>query len=162
MSDAVRELFDEFRRDHATLGRGLHNIAVALRAGDDEGASVAARDLDRAAGAHIAFEEGHFYPELRELLGDSEVDAFEREHERGYSAIDRLLALKARGTLTPAERSELLRQIEAMQTHTDECGEHFGALGRIPLKRQKELLAALKQLREEAPTWTAVRAQGTA
>lgn len=154
MNDAVRELFDEFRKDHELLGRGLYEIAVALRAEDDLAAAEAARRLDRAAAAHIAFEEGHFYPELRALIGDLEVDRFGREHKLGLAAIARLCALQPGDRLSCADRAELLGQIETMQTHTEECGEHFGALGRIPEQRQRELLTALKQLRTQSSRWT--------
>ncbi len=157
MTDPVRALFDEFRRDHEILGHGLHDIAVALRADDDAQASEAARRLDRAAGAHIAFEERYFYPELRKLLGDVEVNAFESQHALGHAAIARLVArTPGDAPFSKGERGQLLRQIETMQVHTDECGEHFGALGRIPQQRQQELLEALQHLRKASPTWAEV------
>ena len=155
MTDAVRELFEEFRRDHEVLGRGLHQIATALRAEDDAAAGQAARRLDREAGAHIVFEEDHFYPELRKLIGDKEVDAFEAEHQLGHAAIARLEGLGPGESLSPGERENLLHRIETMQVHTDECGEHFGALGRIARSRQEELLEALRALRNSSPAWSA-------
>lgn len=162
MADAVRELFDEFRRDHEVLGRGLHEIATALRAGDDAAAGAAARRLDVAAGPHIAFEETQFYPELRKLIGDAEVDRFEHEHELGVASIGRLTALRAGDGLTGEERNRLLAQVETMQLHTDECGEHFGALGRIPARRQEELLRMLRQLRKKPPRWSTLAAERSA
>lgn len=160
MSDVVRELFDEFQRDHETLGRGLHAIASALRACDDGQAGAAARELNHSAGAHIAFEERHFYPELRKLLGNPEVEAFENDHARGVQAIARLATLQPSESLTAAQRDGLLQDVAAMQAHTDECGEHFGAIGRVPLSRQEAFLAALRQLRVQSPTWTSVAKQG--
>ncbi|KWV94629.1 hemerythrin domain-containing protein [Erythrobacter sp. AP23] len=162
MTDPVRELFDDFRHDHEVLGHGLHDIATALRSARDEDAADAARRLDLAAGAHIAFEQSHFYPELRKLIGAQEVDRFEDEHARGLAAIVRLGGIGPGQELSAAERAELLAQIETMQVHTDECGEHFGALGRIPRERQAELLAALRDLREQAPRWTALVPDRTA
>lgn len=162
VTDAVRALFDEFRHDHAVLGHGLHAVAAALRAGDDGKARRAARDLDRAAGAHIAFEERYFYPELRRLIGDVEVDAFHRQHAEGHAAIRQLAGDQPARRYSASERARLLGQIETMQVHTDECGEHFAALGRIPHNRQEQLLGALRDLREEAPAWTAIAAEGAA
>ena len=160
MTDVVRELFVEFRSDHEILGRGLHDIATALRASDDDRAADAARKLDRAAGAHIAFEEKHFYPELRELLSDGEVDALEQEHKSGQAAIGKLATLRPSDSLTDTERAVLVEQIETMQVHTAECGELFGALGRIARKRQEKLLTALRQLRKASPAWTALAEAG--
>ncbi|TRD11629.1 hemerythrin domain-containing protein [Erythrobacter insulae] len=154
MSDPVSELFDEFRHDHQTMGRGLFAIAKALRAEDDQAAGSAARAIDRAAGAHIKFEELYFYPELRALLGNQTVDRFAQEHSEGLAAMVRLTALEESARLSDAERKHLLDQIETMRAHTDECGEHFGALGRIPRQQQESLLAALRKLRSEAQLWT--------
>ena len=154
MSDPVAELFEEFRHDHQIMGRGLFEVAAALRAGDDQQAAEAARALDRVAGPHIRFEELYFYPELRSLLGDPTVERFEAEHREGLAAIGRLSRLKDAGSFSSVERERLGKQIDVMREHTDECGEHFGALGRIPRPQQQNLLTALHKLRREGGLWT--------
>jgi len=159
MNDPVAELFDEFRRDHQVMGRGLFEIATALKAEDDQKAAEAARALDVVAGPHIRFEELYFYPELRGLLGDSTVDRFESEHREGLAAVLRLSRLEKNAVLTTEERKQSRDQIDTMRVHTDECGEHFGALGRLPKQQQKNLLSALQRLRLAGDRWTE-RARG--
>ena len=70
MNSLAKELSIAFQRDHAVLGRGLHELAAALRDGDILSAKRVAAELDRDAGPHIAFEEQCFYPRMRDLLSD--------------------------------------------------------------------------------------------
>ena len=53
----------------------------------------------------------------------------------------------------------MLRDLEVMQAHVAECGELFGAMGRIPIEEQNALYRELLALREQAPRWTEVAAK---
>ena len=148
------DLLEAFRRDHAVLGRGLHEISEHLRGGDLAAAKACGERVDRQAGAHIAFEEQFFYPLLRRLLGNAEVDRLYHEHGQGLSVIKALAQLPQRATLGEAERRTMLRDSEAMEAHVAECGELFGTMGRIPLDEQNALYRELVALRDKAPRWT--------
>jgi Hemerythrin HHE cation binding domain len=154
MKPRSSDLFEAFREDHAVLGRGLHEISEHLRGGDLLAAKVSGERIDRAAGAHIAFEERFFYPALRRLLGDVEVDRLYQEHGKGVSVIKALAESPEDATLSDAERRKMLQDSELMEAHVAECGELFGAIGRIPLEEQEALYRELLALRDKAPRWT--------
>lgn len=147
-------LFDAFREDHAILGRGFHDLSQSLRAHDIEAAKAAARHLDAVAGAHIAFEERHFYPALIPLLGANDVERLFGEHQLGLDVVHKLLALQAGETLSKPQWSALLKQSQEMEQHIAECGELFAAMGRIDAADRETLLQRLLELREAAPRWT--------
>jgi hypothetical protein len=154
MSARPSDLFEAFRQDHAVLGRGLHEISKHLRGGDLRAAKACGERVDREAGAHIAFEEQFFYPTLRRLLGDADADRLYREHGQGLSVIKALAALPEGATLSEAEGRMMLQNTELMEAHVAECGELFGAMGRIPLSEQTALHRELLALRAKAPRWT--------
>jgi uncharacterized membrane protein YccC len=158
MNGRPSPLFDAFHYDHAVLGRGLFEIETQLRGRNIEAAKAAAGQLDRDAGAHIAFEEQFFYPVLRRLIGKQEVNRFYREHNEGLDLVRSLVELPARSELSDDRRRELLDEAVQMQRHVIECGELFGALGRIPLDEQATLHQQLLRFREQAPRWTEVNA----
>jgi hypothetical protein len=154
MNARPSELFEAFREDHTVLGRGMHEISGHLRGGDLPGAKACGEDVDRKAGAHIAFEEQFFYPALRRLLGDAEADRLYQEHGQGLSVIRALAELPEGATLSESERRTVLQASELMEAHVAGCGESLGAMGRIPLEEQKALYRELLALREKAPRWT--------
>ncbi len=158
MMAPTSDLAQAFRDDHAVLGRGLHEVSAYLRGGDLRAAKDRADRLDREAGPHIAFEERCFYPVLRRLLGDAEVERLYGEHGDGLAAIRSVAALPEGAVLDESERRGLLEQLEAMETHVVECGELFGAMGRIPRQEQEALHRELLALRERAPRWTELTA----
>jgi len=154
MNALPSDLLEAFRHDHAALGRGLREISEHLRSGDLPAAKSCAERVDREAGAHIAFEEQFFYPALRRLLGDAEVDRLYREHGRGLAAVRALAALRETAAPGEADRRAVLQDLELMEDHVAECGELFGTMGRIPTEEQKTLHRELLALREKAPRWT--------
>ena len=156
MNGRTSLLFDAFHHDHAVLGRALYEIETELRGQKLEAAKAAAERLDREAGAHIAFEEQFFYPALRRLLGNEDVDRFYHEHREGFDVIRSLVSTPAGDQLSDKRRLELLAKVELMQRHVIECGELFGAMGRIPPDEQEALYAELLRLRERAPRWTEI------
>ena len=110
-----------------------------------------AERLDAEAGAHIAFEEEHFYKALVPLLGVAEVDNMYREHEHGLAVVQ---AATRSASLAEVERADLLKKSEAMEAHIAECGDLFAAMGRIPPEEQAALHKNLLRWRELNPRWT--------
>jgi len=159
MNAPPSDLFEAFREDHSVLGRGLHEISEHLRSGDLQAAKACGEQVDREAGAHIAFEEQFFYPLLRRLLGDAEADRLYQEHGHGLSAIKALAQLPEGAMLSESERRALLESLELMEVHVAECGELFGTIGRIRLDDQQMLYRKLRALREKAPRWTELPAK---
>ena len=155
MTQETGELIRAFGEDHAILGHGFHRISTALRAGALGEARRLALELDARAGAHIVFEEEHFYPCLRSILGTSDVDRLYREHDDGLDVLRRLEALEGGADLPVPQRAALLAKSEAMERHIAECGELFEAIGRIPPTEQAALFYHLTRLRREEPGWTA-------
>jgi len=155
-------LFDAFRADHAILGRGFYELSALLRAGDVPGARRRAERLDREAGAHMAFEERHFYPALRRLIGDDEVGRLYGEHGRGLAVVRALSRETIDEPLGQEEARQLLEGSELMESHVAECGELFGAMGRIPTDEQEDLYRQLLTLREQRPRWTDLGSDGAA
>ena len=154
-----KQLLDAFREDQAELGRGFFELSKCLRADDLDRAQAIARDLDAKAGAHIGFEEHHFYPRLRPLLGDTDVDRMVGEHEIGLKVIKTVMSLPAKGELSAETRAQLLQDAEAMSTHIAECGELFGAIGRLDAAEQQSLLDELLTWRRERPRWSEIDAE---
>ena len=153
------QLFDAFREDHAELGKGFFELSQSLRADDLDRALAIARELDAKAGAHIGFEEHHFYPRLRPLLGDNDVDRMVAEHEIGLKVIKTLKSLAAEDELSADTRAQLLQDAEAMSTHIAECGELFGAIGRLDAAEQQSLLEELRSWRRKRPCWSEIDAE---
>ena len=153
------QLFDAFREDHAKLGKGFFELGQSLRADDLDRAKAIVRDLDAEAGAHIAFEEHHFYPSLRPLLGDADVDRMAAEHAIGLKVIKTLQRQPADEALSTTTKTKLLQDADAMSTHIDECGELFGAIGRLDAAEQQSLLDELLAWREIRPCWSEIDAE---
>lgn len=137
-------------------------MSALLRAGDLPAARERAERLDREAGAHMAFEEQHFYPALRGLIGDTEVDRLHGEHEQGLEVVRALRALPEGGSLEPNQRRALLARSELMESHVAECGELFGTMGRIPPGEREDLYRRLLALRRASPRWTDLSSAGGA
>ena len=144
-------LFEAFHSDHATLGKGFHDLSAALRADDLAMARQVAERLDADAGAHIAFEEEHFYEALVPLLGAAEVEKMCRDHQQGLEVVK---VMKQSTALSESDRSEWLQKSEAMEAHIAECGDLFAAMGRIPVEQQAALHKHLLKWRELNPRWT--------
>lgn len=154
MNEVLDKLTQAFREDHAVLGRGFHDLSTCLRSSDLDQARVVADDLDRNAGAHIAFEEEVFYPALRKLLSDADSDRFHGEHGMGLRAVRTLLQLGKDESLPEGRIRDILADSEVMERHIAECGEVFGALARIPENEGRQMLSRLEELRELSPRWT--------
>ncbi|MEW6039271.1 MAG: hemerythrin domain-containing protein [Pseudomonadota bacterium] len=159
-SPPEHNLFDAFREDHAVLGRGFHQLSQCLRGNDAAGARAAAERIDAAAGAHIAFEERHFYPALARILGAPEVRRMYLEHGKGLAAVRALLERKPGAPIAEDERSRLMELSRAMEAHIAECGEMFQAMRRLPDAEQAALYRQLTVWRERHPRWTRLPVSG--
>ncbi len=158
MAEENADLFSAFAEDHAFLGTCFHELSQALRAGDLSTARTLAARLDREAGAHIAFEEEQFYPELVGLLGEAEVERMHAEHRDGLEVVQRLCSQGPASEPSEAKRRHLLTLSEGMETHIADCGDLFEAMGRIPPREQELLHAALVEWRLRHPEWRAYAA----
>ncbi len=158
MNNPSKELPIAFQRDHAVLGRGLHDLAVALRDGDILSAKRVAAEVDRDAGPHIAFEEQCFYPRVRDFLSDPEVDRFYAEHRLGQTALGQIMAMPDAAWPDARQMNGLLGDVELMERHVAECGALFAAMDLIPAIEQRTLLAQLNGLRASASCWTSLEA----
>lgn len=155
MQHQKNSLFEAFHADHATLGRGFHELSQSLRAHDLGSARDIADRIDAQAGAHVAFEEEHFYKALLPLLGEAEVGRMYEEHRRGLKVVRSVLQLaSSKQPLEETVRVQLVHESEAMQTHIAECGGLFEAMGRIPVEEQAVLYQHLLKWREANPRWT--------
>ncbi len=148
------DLFAAFREDHAVLGRGFFDLAQSLRANDLEQARAAAAPLDRAAGAHIAFEEENFYPALPAFLDADELQRMYDEHRVGPGVVRTLCALHQQGQLAEGQRRQLLQNAEVMAQHIADCGALFETMGRLPPEQQSALFCELQDWRQKSPRWT--------
>ncbi|UCH49589.1 MAG: hemerythrin domain-containing protein [Betaproteobacteria bacterium] len=151
MAQHKNSLFEAFHADHAVLGRGFHELSQCLRNNDLAAARQVAQRVDADAGAHIAFEEEHFYKALLPLLGAAEVEKMYREHEDGLEVVQAVIRATA-----PDEQhtAELLEKSQAMEAHIAECGDLFAAMGRIPPEQQAELHRHLLKWRDSSPRWS--------
>jgi hypothetical protein len=153
MEEPSRKLIEAFQEDHALLGSGFHELSKCLRANDAVAAQRIAKRLDEEAGAHIAFEEEHFYPSLEPLFGEGEVARLHAEHRLGLEVVQTLIARQAETPLGENERRRLLELSEIMDRHIAECGELFEAMGRLPPEAQEELHGQLQDWRRARPRW---------
>jgi len=154
-------LCEAFREDHAVLGRGFHELSTLLRGRDTEGARIVAERVDSEAGAHIAFEEEHFYPTLARLQGAEAVEPLYAEHAVGLEVVRSLCEAKPGAPWSAAACMELLGKSEIMERHIADCGTLFGAMASLAEPERARLLNALNALRRERPRWSRY-AQGKA
>ncbi|WP_114520769.1 hemerythrin domain-containing protein [Altererythrobacter sp. ZODW24] len=154
MTEINKELFKEFRHDHAVLGRGLHKLRAMIVSGDVSQLKAASVVLDKIAGSHIAFEEEDFYPALAAFLSTEELDSMYAEHSHGAATLDAIAELDQSEDLCPEMRTQLLERIDEMEKHVSECGELFGAMGGLDEVKKARLLQNLRRRRKGASPWT--------
>jgi hypothetical protein len=154
MTDPSTALREAFLDDHKHLTRGLTRTLQALRDGDDANAIQLADTMDRAVGAHMAFEEDVFYPKLAAILGEGFVEHLEEEHEIGQQAVKTLLSHTPGEPLTEEERMELIEGLDTMLDHAVGCGTLLSHLDGLQEAGKKELLDQLLELRRRGVRWT--------
>lgn len=153
-----QKLFDAFHADHAALGKALHELRTELASGDAKAARKSASDLDRTAGAHIAFEETDFYPALKEALSEEEVEAMYREHADGLSVIQDIIGADDAELKDPVVQASFLLRIDALLGHVSDCGDLFGVMGTLSEEQFETLYGNLEYWRSHSPRWSIVSA----
>ena len=156
-----QKVIDAFHEDHAALGRMLHELRISLTAGETEKARQRASELDRAAGAHIAFEENDFYPALKDTLSSKEVAAMYAEHADGLAVIQDIAEADDAELGDPIVQASFVVRIDALAEHVSECGELFGAMGVLSEQQFKKLHGNLEYWRSRSPRWSIVSAPET-
>jgi hypothetical protein len=147
-------LREAFLRDHQLLTRGFRDLLVALERHDDDAAREIADRLDRVAGAHIEFEEGHYYPALRECLGRDRVEEMYDEHQVGLSAIRAVVSRPESTALAPEERSRVMHDAQVALDHAVACGAALAHLEGLDEASQRRLLDALLAAHESGRRWS--------
>ena len=148
-----------FLEDHREFTSGLYRILKALRSEDDATAVGLAKQLDRAVGAHIEFEEEQFYPALRERLGSGVVTQLYGEHATGQRAIAGLVALEEGTRMGSDRRAELVEALERTLEHASSCGSLLSHLSALSPGCRAELLERLREIRRRPTRWTQRRAR---
>jgi len=147
-------LHTAFLEDHRHLTKGLAGLLESLRQNNAPRATTIARELDRVAGPHMAFEEAVLYPELQGRLGKSFVDQLYHEHALGKKAVSHLVHRAKSGPLTPPERSTLIEQVETALEHALSCGSLLSYLDTLSTERHNEMLQQLLDMRTQERLWT--------
>ena len=148
------ELEAAFREDHQQLMRGLRAVLRALEARDDASAVRLARELDRAAGPHMAFEEEVFYPRVAESRGQDFVDGLVSEHAVGQRAISVLAESGVEASMTEAQRAQLIEDLELALSHALSCGTLLSEIRESEPERERQELERLRELRERGQRWS--------
>ena len=147
-------LQQEFLDDHRVLISGLRDIITAIETDELERAVETAKRLDREAGAHMAFEEEVFYPQLARTYGDEFVERMVAEHEAGHRAIKSLIARQDAPRLAAEERSEILDDLGVALKHVMSCGTMLSELGTGKADVDEGALDHLRTLRDRAEPWS--------
>ncbi len=148
------ELARAFTDDHRVFTRGLSRILKALRRDDPATAVALAKELDRAVGPHIEFEEQVFYPVLVESLGKDFVSQLYREHRIGQTAVS-VLVSHPQGEPLPAEaRDRLIGQLETAMDHALSCGTLLSHVTSRDAADQLRMLEQLEDFSRRGHRWT--------
>jgi hemerythrin-like domain-containing protein len=147
-------LQQEFLDDHRKLTRDLKSLLASLERGDLGEAIAVATELDRDAGAHMAFEEEVFYPRLARVHGQPFVDRMVDEHETGQRAVKRVLDLQSGAELTESQHDELVADLRVALGHVLSCGTMLSELDSGESTADRRALDRLRQLRAEGELWS--------
>lgn len=150
----LSELQEEFLRDHRVLSRGLNDILQALEEDRFDAAIEQASELDRQAGAHMAFEEEIFYPRLAQVRGQPFVDRLISEHEVGQRAIRALARHRPGDRIGNEERRRIVADLETALGHVLSCGTMLSELDSGDRHADDAALGRLRDLRESGERWT--------
>ena len=147
-------LLRAFHADHRAMTQSLYALLQAVKERDLARAIELAEQVDCVAGPHIAFEEEHFYPLLREPLGDAFVRQLYEEHAAGRSAVETLRECSNPEQLDPSTISRVEEQLEIAVQHARSCGTLASRLSGLEPTRAARLLRELDALRDQQRCWT--------
>ncbi len=146
-----------FLEDHHKMMRGLDTVSRALAEGDRRRAMEAARELDRAAGPHIQFEEEVLYPRVKEARGQAYYDTLIGEHDNARHGVEALLKLGDAsgdaGEPSAADAGKIQADIETGLEHGAHCGTLLSYLTTLDPARQQSALDRLLELRRTGSPW---------
>jgi len=153
LTDIKNALFRDFQIDHSALGEKLFALRTALIQRSVEAAQSIAEEIDRDAGAHMAFEEKDFYPALKKFLTEDEVFRMYLEHADGLAMIVDIIEAEGPEFDDPEFMSNILEHLERMDHHVADCGDLFGALGGLEPSQYQTLYDRLHEWKRKAPSW---------
>ena len=155
--EETKEIRDAFLRDHRLLTRGFSQMVTALRDGDLGRAAEIADELDRSAGAHVAFEEELLYPLVEQARGQEYTSRLYREHEVALQTVRSLLSY-AEDPSPRLDIDQLLNGARTAVVHAVSCGSLLSHLTSLPREGQQRMLQRLRELEEQSPRWTDLQA----
>ncbi len=147
-------LQQEFLDDHRILIAGIQGIIEAIEREDSGRAIELAAELDRQAGAHMAFEEEIFYPRLAKVYGAEFVEQMVAEHGVGQRAVRTLLAKNLDRPLSRKQRSQVLEDLDVALKHVMSCGTMLSELASGTAEVNAKSLDRLRELRDQGERWT--------
>lgn len=153
MTTKSTTLEQAFVGDHREMTQHFSRLLQALQNHDDSSAVQLADQLDQLAGPHIQFEEHYLYPEVARHRGEEYTRRLYEEHRAARQALRLLLEHKDTPHLTPEERSRLLELVQVGLDHAISCGTLASHLTALDPAHKAELLARLKQFRQESKRW---------
>lgn len=139
-------LSDEFLIDHRAMADGILALRHALEAGDRRRAHEAAERVDATSGSHIAFEERHLYPALA-----APAQMYD-DHDAARRAVAAIVG--SPGGLAGDERRRIVRELDRMLAHMDDCGRLLDEIEHLSPAEQSALEDRLFEWRERAPRWS--------
>ena len=157
MTDPWQELHQIFLNDHREMTRGFRQLLLAIRDGKDREAARLADHLDILSGPHIAFEERHLYPRVRQQRGKEYADRLYHEHREMLDSLRTLQALAAdspSARLSDSDRQAVAGQLETGLQHAATCGTLLSHLQSLPGNEQLELLDTMRAIRQRPCRWT--------
>lgn len=156
MFPAYNILSQAFQFDHARLAQLSGNLRRALSNRDIIGARNIANDLDREAGAHIAFEEIDFYPALKPYLPEQDIEKLYLDHVAGLVTIEFILDDGPSQEIDERQFNMLIERIKAFEMHITVCGKIFTSMEALSSLRLQDLWERLVYWRRKAPRWTEI------
>lgn len=147
------QLEQNFVHDHQLTTKAIATLKEAIAEGDNDQIKVAAAELDRVAGPHIAFEEQRLYPLVAKSRGEIFVSKLLQEHQQVADALQEIRR-SSLSEIPDETRSKWDRDLQTGLDHVVTCGTLLSHLSVLDAPAQQRLLADLQRLRYEAPLWT--------
>ncbi|MFY9255370.1 MAG: hemerythrin domain-containing protein [Fuerstiella sp.] len=152
------QLEKEFIADHSSTSRGLKALKDALTSNGDA-VLEAARELDRIAGPHIAFEEQWLYPLVAKSRGHEFQHHMTSEHDEVVKALAEIKACDDLATVSAASKAEWQRHLQTGLDHVVTCGTLLSHLSTLDETERAEMLQRLQDLRDVGILWTELAAK---
>lgn len=149
----LNELEHEFVVDHTQTTRALNDLKSALETDDLRLIKATAKDLDQIAGPHIAFEELWLYPMVAKSRGADFAEQLLGEHGQVHQALTEILSPDT-VSISDDQRSTWQNEVQTGLDHVVTCGTLLSHLSELKDSEQQQMLARLKDLRNQNILWT--------